>query len=274
MKICGACVRELADDSYSQEQRGRRQSSRRCEECVAAGNQLVLMKKGRTRSKADDCPICQLPLPLDWKQSRFRVCCMKMVCNGCIIAAGMRGMEDCPFCRTPMPEEDSQLLAMIQKRVDAGDPVAVWHLGNKYRFGQNGLKKDVTMAVELYERAAELGATEAHNNLGVLYEEGKEVVQDMDKAFRHYDAAAMFGHVSARNNLGGIEGLAGNYDLALQHYLISAKLGHEKSLKCIKFMFMNGLATKDDYAAALRGYQNAIGEMASPERDEAKRIES
>ena len=76
MKICGACERELPDDSYSEEQRGRRQSSRLCQECVAAGNQLVLMKKGRTRSEGDDCPICSLPLPLDFDESMFQACCM------------------------------------------------------------------------------------------------------------------------------------------------------------------------------------------------------
>ena len=45
MKICGACGRGRPDGAYSEEERGRRQSSRRCEECVAAGNQLVLMKR-------------------------------------------------------------------------------------------------------------------------------------------------------------------------------------------------------------------------------------
>lgn len=71
--ICGACERELPDDSYSVEQRALRQSVRRCEGCVSAGNQLVLMKKGRTRSEGDDdCAICQLPLPLDVTQSSFR----------------------------------------------------------------------------------------------------------------------------------------------------------------------------------------------------------
>ena len=45
MKICGACERELPEDAYSGEQRGLRQSIRRCVECVAAGNELVLMKK-------------------------------------------------------------------------------------------------------------------------------------------------------------------------------------------------------------------------------------
>ena len=272
MKICGACVRELADDSFSEEERARRQSSRRCKECVAAGNRLVLMKKGRTRSEADDCPICQLPLPHDPNQTTFATCCMKELCNGCTLAEVKHDMSDCAFCRTPMPEDDRQLLAMIQKRVDAGDPTAIYHLGTKYDLGQNGLEKDVTRAVELYERAAELGVKEAHFNLGVMYGAGTDAEKDMDKAIRHYEAAAMSGDVLARYNLGCKEDDAGNCDLALQHWMISANLGCEKSLKNIKFMFMDGLATKADYAAALRGYQSAVEEMTSPDRNEAKKL--
>ena len=272
MKICGACERELHDDSYSEEQRGRRQSIRRCEECVAAGNQLVLMKRGRKRSEEDDCPICQLPLPLDTKQSLFNPCCMKKVCNGCELAARKRGMLDCPFCRTPTPER-SQVLAMVQKRVDAGDPVAIFFLGYQYRLGQYGLKKDVPRTVELFERAAKHGVREAHFNLGCLHLVGTDMKKDMDKAIRHWEAAAMFGDVGSRFNLGHNEFDAGNYDLALQHWMISSKLGHEKSLNEVKSFFMAGLATKSDYAEALRGYQNAIEEMSSPERDEAKYLE-
>ncbi|EJK77093.1 hypothetical protein THAOC_01097, partial [Thalassiosira oceanica] len=59
-------------------------------------------------------------------------------------------------------------------------------------------------------------------------------------------------------------------DLALQHWVISAKLGDEYSLRMVKSLFMAGLATKADYAAALRGYQNAVEEMSSLGRAEAK----
>ncbi|EJK74650.1 hypothetical protein THAOC_03660 [Thalassiosira oceanica] len=266
MKICGACVRELPVESYSVEQRGLRQSIRRCEECVAAGNQLVLMTKGRKRSEKDDCPICQLPLPLDPGQSSFRECCMKRVCNGCSVAATRRGMEDCPFCRTPAPDEE-RALAMIRKRVVAGDPYAMFNLGNRYCFGRYGLEKDTTRAVELYERAAELGLKDAHYNLGVTYMMGKDVRRDTAKAFRHYETAAMSGYVSARFNLGCIERNVGNYEIALQHFLISAKLGHDDSLGDVKRLFIAGLATKADYAAALRGHQSAIEEMSSPDRN-------
>ena len=268
MKICGACVRELPDDSFSERQRGLRQSSRRCEGCVKSGNQLVLMKKGRKRPEADDCPICQLPLPLDSKESIFRECCMKEVCNGCTLAAIKRGMIDCPFCRSPAPKE-GQIIAMVQKRVDSGDPAAIYHLGTITDYGKHGLEKDVTRAVELYEHAAELGVKEAHYNLGVTYMEGTEVAKDTDKAIRHYEAAAMSGCVPARYNLGHMDYEAGTIDLALQHWMISAKLGHENSLSYVKALFMDGLATKADYAAALRGYQSAVEEMSSSDREEA-----
>ncbi|EJK47335.1 hypothetical protein THAOC_33951 [Thalassiosira oceanica] len=271
MKICGACVRELPDGSYSEEQRRLRQSIRRCEECVVAGKQLVLMKKGRTRSEGDDCPICQLPLPLDPTQSMFQMCCMKRVCNGCHLAAFKRGMDDCPFCRAPTPKKE-QVLAMIQKRVAAGDPMAICNFGTKYHIGEYGLEKDVTRAVELYERAAELGVSAAHFNLGVMYMMGTEVEEDMAKVIRHFEAAAMCGHVPARFNLGCIERNAGNNDLALQHLLISAKLGLDDSLNKVKRLFIDGLATKADYAEALRGYQSAIEEMSSPDRAEAKAL--
>ena len=241
-------------------------------ECVTAANQLVLMKKGRKRSEEDDCPICQLPLPLDWKQSMFQPCCMKKVCKGCALAAYKRGMRDCPFCRAPPSRTDSQTLAMIRTRVAAGDPKAIYFLGNKYQYRQYGLEKDMARAVQLYERAAELGVKDAHYNLGFLYGEGKDVEKNTAKAFRYYEAAAMCGDVFARGNLGSAEYNAGNYDLALQHFLIAAKLGHEKSLDNVKFFFMKGLATKDDYAEALRGYQNAVEEMSSPDRAEAKSL--
>ena len=272
MKICGACERELPDGSYSEEQRRLRQSSRRCEECVASGKQLVLMKKGRTRSEEDDCPICQLPLPLG-DESMFQVCCMKEVCNGCTLAARKRGIRDCAFCRTPV-QESSETLAMVRKRVDAGDPVAIYFLGDQYEYGDYGLEQDMMKAVELYERAAELGLKEAHFSLGLLYDIGTDVEKDMAKAFRHYEAAAMCGEVRSRFNLGCMEYDAGNCDIALQHWVISATLGDEKSLNEVKPLFMNGLASKSDYAAALRGYQNAVEEMSSPDRDEAKKMGS
>ena len=41
----------------------------------------------------------------------------------------------------------------------------------------------------------------------------------------------------------------------------------------IKLFFMNGDATKDDYAKALHAYQANLVEIKSPQRDEAARLD-
>ncbi|EJK69593.1 hypothetical protein THAOC_09132, partial [Thalassiosira oceanica] len=75
-------------------------------------------------------------------------------------------MWDCPFCRTTTPKTDSQILAMIQARVDRDDPVAMLFLGTLYWHGEIGLEKDTLRAVELYERAAKLGFKPDGNEAG------------------------------------------------------------------------------------------------------------
>ena len=45
---------------------------------------------------------------------------------------------------------------------------------------------------------------------------------DKKKAKHYWELAAMGGDVHARNNLGALEGRAGNWELAIKHFLISA----------------------------------------------------
>ena len=82
----------------------------------------------------------------------------------------------------------------------------------------------------------------------------------------------MKGHALSRHNLGSVEYLSGNYKLAVQHCVISAKMGYESSLHNIKKMFKIGIATKEQYAEALMGYRDAVEEMKSPQREEAKKL--
>ena len=87
------------------------------------------MASGHERPEGDGCPICFLliELPVD-AHSKMNACCMKRVCDGCILAARQRGINDiCPFCRTPLPADDASELAMVQKRVDKGDAEAIFN---------------------------------------------------------------------------------------------------------------------------------------------------
>ena len=74
----------------------------------------------------------------------------------------------------------------------------------------------------------------------------------------------MKGNAHSRHALGVVEYLKENDELAVQHWMISAKMGYEGSLNEIRDMFMEGHAAKAQYAEALRGYQDAVEEMKSP----------
>ena len=236
--------------------------------------ELSLMASGHERPEGDACKICFLLIEVPVvEHSKIYVCCMKRVCNGCILAARQRGVyNNCPFCRTPTPADEASQLAMIRKRVDKGDALAIFFLGQKYYHGKLGLEKDAPRAIELYTEAAELGSIDAHCHLGEMHYGGDGVELDKPRGIHHWQQAAMNGHVLGRHNLGGVEYEEGNYELAVQHWMISAKMGAEASLNGIRELFKEGHATKAQYAEALRGYRDAVEEMKSPQREEVKRL--
>ena len=92
---------------------------------------------------------------------------------------------------------------------------------------------------------------------------------DEKKAGHYYELAAMGGNEVARHNLGGNEGIAGNYDRALKHWMISIRGGDPQSLERVNLLYSKGRATKEDYMKALKLYQAYLGEIKSPQRDEA-----
>ena len=245
---------------------------------LAARNlERMLMASGHERAEGDWCPICFLLIEVPIREhSILNACCMKRVCDGCGLAAHRRGMLDtCPFCRTtPFTYGDASNLTMIRTRVEKGDAEAMHVLGDQYYHGGLGLTKDVPRAIELWTQAAGLGSMEAHYQLGFMYCTGDGVDEEKPRGIRHWQQAAMNGHVLSRHNLGIVEFKEGNYELAVQHFMISVKLGGEESLNGIREMFKGGDATKAQYAEALLGYRDAVEDMKSPQREEAKRLKA
>ena len=249
----------------------RKQHKKACKQRAAELEDEQLYNQGHERAEGDFCPICTLPIPFPIDgHSFFKVCCMTRVCIGCVVAARQRGIGDtCPFCRAPTPTEVASQLAMVQKRVDAGDADAMAYLGDKYHSGRLGLEKDVQRAIELWTEAAELGSIKACYELGHLYLHGRDVEQDEAKGVAYWKRAAMKGDVLSRDGLGAFEGKRGNHQQGLKHILISAKMGYKESLDTIQEMFASGCATKEQYAEALKGYQEAVEETKSHQREEA-----
>ena len=195
---------------------------------------------------------------------------MKRVCNGCILSSLKCGINNCPFCRAYVPTEDSQVLAIVKKRVH--DPMAICFYGSQLAWGRYGLVKDVGKALTLCQQAAEQGVKEAHYIVGNMYAGDRGIGLVLARSNQHFEEAAMRGHVLFRFNLGAVAYNDGLRHLALQHFLISAELGHEASLNAIQRLLKEGIATETAYAGALQGYEAAVDEKTSPSRDEAKTL--
>ena len=97
----------------------------------------------------------------------------------------------------------------LQHHIQIDDAVAIFSLGNNYRNGEDGFPQDYVKAFELHVRAGDLGSTEAYNNIGHAYYNGRGVDIDKKKAKHYFKLAAIGGNVYARHNLGNSEALVG-----------------------------------------------------------------
>ena len=205
----------------------------------------------------------------------YQTCCGKIICSGCIHAPPYdnQGNEvdnrKCPFCRIPTPTSYEEGNEMEKKRMQAGDPEAIYRQGSYYRDGINGFPQVYTQALELWHRAAELGYSRAYCDIGYAYDVGNGVEVDKKKARHYYELAAMGGSVTARYNLGVLEEQKGDMDRALKHWMIAVRSGEMDSMDQIKRFYSNGDVTKEDYMQALRLYQEYLGEIKSEQRDKA-----
>ena len=236
----------------------------------------------------EDCPICFLMMPSPHTGHKYNTCCGKTICSGCVHAVHMVDDEEkCAFCRAPNSTSDKQSRKRLKNRMDMNDSRALHELAVGYSYGAHGLQQSYAKALELYHRAGELGYAHAYNNIGGFYINGKGVagprllelrwavllsllgMVDEKKAKYYLGLAAIKGDDTARNNLGILEEKDGNMDRALKHYMMSARGGRSESLEAIKELFMDGLATKEDYATALRAHQTYLDEICSDQRDKA-----
>ena len=269
LKKCTACylVRYC---SIKCQKEHRQKHKKECKKRVAELHDEILFKQPEG-SYNGDCPICYLPLPVVQEKSSFMSCCSKSVCNGCDYANTEREKEGrlphkCPFCRKAAPKTEEEVNERLMKRIDANDPGAMCVMGTmRYEEG------DYKAAFEFWTRAVALGYVEAHHQLSVLYQKGQGVEKDMKKELHHLKEAAIGGHPAARHNLGARSYQKGRVDRAVKHLIIAAKLGHDKSLKSVQDLYKAGFVSKEDFNAALRGYQAAIAAQKSPQRDEAEK---
>ena len=126
-------------------------------------------------------------------------------------------------------------MRLVREAAEKGFPLAQYHVGWAYENGQNGLNKDVEMAVQWYKRAAENGVAEAQFALGMCYYEGKGVARYYSEAAKWLKKAAEQGLADAQYCLGNMYnmgyGVTKNQASAFMWYRKSAKNGNVSAHK-------------------------------------------
>ena len=238
-----------------------------CKERAAELRDEILFMQPQS-SHFGDCPICFLPLSIDQNQSKSQSCCSKTICKGCAVASRVCQTEErqyptCPFCRHPLPSSREESNKNMMKRAEANDPEATWRMGLKHHE-----KGDYGGAVRYWTKAAALGDADSHYNLSLMLLVG-EVEEDEEKQLYHLEEAAIRGHPNARYNLACHEKWNNRFDRAGKHHIIAANLGYDLSIQALKDFYKDGLVSKEDFAAALRGHQAAVDETKSQQREAA-----
>ncbi len=105
-----------------------------------------------------------------------------------------------------------------------------------------------------------------------MYGRGHGVDVDRKKEIHHLEKAAIGGHHKAKNSLGQEEWNNGQYERAMKHTIIAAKLGDDESVNNLRMGYEKGVLSKEDFAEALRAHQVAVDAMKSPQRDAAERV--
>lgn len=98
-------------------------------------------------------------------------------------------------------QEDAKLFSLIQTAADAGDPNAMYALGNCYAFGVN-VSINIRQALDLWTAAALHGHADAVFRIGMCYALGTCVPQDTDLAVQMWNKAAADGCTEAMHTLG------------------------------------------------------------------------
>lgn len=135
----------------------------------------------------------------------------------------------------------------------AGDAAALYEIASRAAEGRD-LPQDMSLALHLYERAAQAGLPPAQEKLALLMEKGIGRERDPKQAAIWYERAAQGGNVRAMHNLATllVSGLNGkpDYATAFRWYGEAAEAGLKDSQFNMGVLLARGIGAKQDIAKA------------------------
>lgn len=159
------------------------------------------------------------------------------------------------------------MAAVVGFALPAGAAESVLDGVRKYEAG------DYRAAFAIWQPLAEAGDPDALFNLGQVYRLGRGVTVDIPKAIAHYRAAARRGHIAAMGNLGTLYYFAEppnrRRDEAIAWWRRAAERGYARAQYMLGVLYFNGDQVERDYVTAYAWMTLAVAD----DLDEAKAAE-
>ncbi|ACE06545.1 hypothetical protein Aasi_1218 [Candidatus Amoebophilus asiaticus 5a2] len=161
--------------------------------------------------------------------------------------------------------DEQEAIKHCKEGATIGHMYAQYVLGNKYRSGRQGLKRNYAKAKRWYEKAAEQGYAEAQYKLGAMYDNGEGVTIDFIEAKKCYEKAACQGVAVAQARLASLyyygRGVQLNRAeaerLCLQireKIAIDAQKGDADCQLSLGWMYYHGCGIRRNYSRAMAWY--------------------
>ena len=157
-------------------------------------------------------------------------------------------------------QDKKKAIELFQRAADLGNADAMNKLG-VYHYKGNGVLQDKKKSIELYQKAADMGNTDAMFNLAVCYERGEGVSQDKKKAIELYQRASDMGNTDAMVNLGACydkgNGVSQDKKKAFQLFQDAADMGNTDAMVNLGLHYNKGEGVSQDQKKAIELYRKA-----------------
>ena len=149
---------------------------------------------------------------------------------------------------------------LFEKAANLGVSDAMFYLGYMNAEGQ-GSAQNYQQAREWYEKAAVANNVAGMHNLGLLYVNGQGVTQNYQKAREWYEKAVAAGDAPTMRSLGFLywdgQGVTQNYQQARQWFEKAAAGGDAPGMNSLGVMYEKGQGVAQNYQQAREWYEKA-----------------
>jgi len=144
-----------------------------------------------------------------------------------------------------------------------------------YKEGTDAFDRgDHRTALKEFHALAEINDARGQYGLGVMYDLGEGVPQNLEEAVKWYLLSAEQGNADAQNNLGVMyengEGIARDYGEAMKWYRKAAEMRNPDAPNNIGVMYMTGVGIRRDYVKACMWFN--IAGRGDPSAESNKRF--